>query len=108
MKNAFAVIDHDDEIVDVLDNFDSALAVAKNNNAWCIETLKNYDGVKGRVIDTYWMENNFAEMVFQKIVSIILFIGGILSIIPDRDFTFAILIIPIAIYTFFTSDSVLA
>ena len=101
-KTAYAVINHDDDVVDVLSTFDSALAVACDSGAYSIETLKGYDGIKGRVVETFYMDNNENPFT-EKIAALFLLFVGIISIFINYDITFAILAVPVALYLLFTN-----
>ncbi len=102
--DVYAVIDKHDNVIDILDDFNDALAVAEDYDASCIETLADYDGYNGTVTDTFWIsDQEEPNMMKQKIYALLLIALSALTVpILDGDATFAAFMIPCMIYLLFT------
>ena len=103
---AFAVIDRNNNLIDILDDFDDSLDAADYYGASCIETLENYDGYSGDVVDTYWIsETREPNMMKQKIYALLMIIMSVITVpILDGDATFAVFMIPIMVCMFFSKQ----
>lgn len=109
MENlSYAVIDKDDNVVDILGNFEDAFVYAMKIKAYCVETLEGFNGHDGVVVDTYYIEKE-VNMAKQKLLAIALFVVALITI-PALDFdcTVALVLIPLAVGLFVAKDYWLA
>ena len=95
-NNVYAVINSNDDIVATMDNFKDALEKAKEIGASCIETL----GEDWNVEDTFWIESN--DLSKQKKCAIAMIVISIIVSYIGEDITFAVCMIPIMLYLFFS------
>lgn len=93
--NVYAVIDYNDLVVRLMDDFNDAVDYAKKSNCMCVETWLNNE----ELIDEYWI----VTLWRQKIIAVIAFLLSILTIpMLDGDATFAAFVMPILLYVFFS------
>ena len=93
--NVYAVIDNNDLVVRVMDDFNDAVDYAKKSHCMCVETWLNNE----ELIDEYWI----VTLWKQKIITLLVFFFLILTIpVLDGDATFAVFVTPILLYIFFS------
>ena len=77
--DVYAIIDSNNKIVDIIDDYDEAYEIAYNCGAKCIETLAEYDGSSYQVVDRVWIEQ--PDLIKQKILAVAMIIRNIISYI---------------------------
>lgn len=108
----FAVIDNDNRVADVLDDFRRAQNYAVDIGACCVEVWENWNGQYGKfadgvVVETYTViqKPNFWKQRFYALIMIML---SVLSIpILDGDATLAAFVFPITIGMMFSKKYLL-
>lgn len=101
--DVYAIIDSNNKIMDVIDDYDEAYEIAYNCGAKCIETLADYNGSSYQVVDRVWIEQ--PDLIKQKILAVVMIILSIFTVfILDGDATFAAVMIPLMVYLLFTKE----
>lgn len=105
-ENAYAVIDRQNRVIEIMDTFNDALEMAMFYDASCIETLENYDGYEGDVVNEFWISDlDKTSFLKQKIyVLIMILISAATVPICNGDATFAVFMIPLMVYVFFSKE----
>ena len=108
----FAVIDNDNQVVDILDDFHRAWDYAMDIGACCVETWKHWNGrygnfANGVVMESYTVAQK-PNLWKQRFYALIMIMLSVLSIpMLDGDATLAVFVLPITICIMFSKKYLL-
>lgn len=95
---AYAVINRNDQVMDIFEDYNEAMQFAEFYNAMSVERLEKFNGFEGTVAETTMVsEIGEKDMLKQKIYAIFLIILTVAMIPITMDATFALFMIPIMI-----------